>query len=159
MGTNYYLKPDAGMSREVMEKLEDLSDECRNKPDSIHIGKSSWGWCFSLHVYPKMGVHDLEDWKPLLKAGVIYNEYDDKIEYSEMMSTITERSHPHSPEDLEKKWREEGSVLGYRSYEDFLKRNHASPGPNNLVRHRVEEDGYCIKNGNGTWDCMVGEFS
>jgi hypothetical protein len=42
--------------------------------------------------------------------------------------------------------------------DDFdYKGNYAVPGPNNLVRHTLEH--HCIKHGNGTWDCIIGEFS
>ncbi len=51
MGTNYYLheKPDC---------------ECCGRPfEALHIGKSSSGWCFSLHVMPEDMINTLDDWR------------------------------------------------------------------------------------------------
>lgn len=141
MGTCYYLHPK--------ENPGDLFEP-------VHIGKSSHGWCFSLHVIPEKGINDLEDWKPLLKRGLIKNEYYEEFSYEEMLSVITDRSFPDTPEECEKKLKE--SSAWYSSYEDFLEKNQAIRGPNNLLRHRIDGH-HCIRNGNGTWDCIVGEFS
>jgi hypothetical protein len=46
--------------------------------------------------------------------------------------------------------------------QERLDRNYAEPGPNNLVRHRLdlEERGQgCVRHGEGTWDYITGEFS
>ena len=61
MGTNYYLTEDC---------------ECcgRAFPD-LHIGKSSGGWCFSLHVIPSEGLNSLDEWESRFSCGVITNEY------------------------------------------------------------------------------------
>lgn len=131
MGTNYYMyqKPDC---------------PCCNRPyEPLHIGKSSAGWCFSLHVMPEEGINDLQDWRELWnrQGAFIRDEYDEVIPVDEMVKIITERS-----------WeRIRGDKFDY-------KRNQAIPGPNNLARHKV--DGvHCIANGEGTWDCIVGVFS
>ena len=44
MGTNYYLhkKPPC--------------EACGHEPAPLHIGKSSGGWCFSLHVIPEIAL-------------------------------------------------------------------------------------------------------
>jgi len=130
MGTNYYLhqKPDC---------------ECCGRPfEPLHIGKSSGGWCFSLHVMPDDNIHDLDDWRnEWAKPGAfIRNEYGEKVSIAEMELIITVRSGKKPPE-----W----SPGEYRS-------NYGEPGPNNLVRHAIGE--YCIKHGSGTWDCCTGEF-
>lgn len=39
----------------------------------------------------------------------------------------------------------------------FLASNHAEPGPNGLLRHKIGP--YCLGHGEGTWDLMPGEFS
>jgi hypothetical protein len=56
MGTNYY-----SVRRGVEELDSDafwaLRDE--DSDDCLHIGKSSLGWCFSLHVIPERGINTL----------------------------------------------------------------------------------------------------
>jgi hypothetical protein len=70
MGTNYYLV-------------------CSSCGQRKHIGKASAGWAFSLHIYPTENILDLDDWKPILSKHEIVDEYGDKIEWSDMVATIT----------------------------------------------------------------------
>lgn len=131
MGTNYYLKSKP-------------CPHCGKADSERHIGKSSGGWHFSLHVYPEDGIQDLPDWIPLFADPLseIRDEYDVKLSAFEMREVITARS-----------W-ERGGAWTEKDYAD----NHAEPGTKGLVRHKL--DGlHCIKNGVGTWDCIVGEFS
>lgn len=81
MGVNYYLheKPDC---------------ECCGRPfEPLHIGKSSGGWHFSLHVMPEDNINTLDDWRELwAKPGaVIRNEYDERIPIDDMERVITKR--------------------------------------------------------------------
>lgn len=131
MSTNYYLKlglcPCCGSAREIM-----------------HIGLGAYGWCFSLHVEPKLAAFpkNLNDWVELfkLKESVIVDEYGEIISADEMLEIIMQRSHPKEP------------------VENSFLRNHAELGPNNLFRHKV--DGlHCIAHGDGTYDLIIGEFS
>lgn len=151
MGTNYYLRTpnildqakavlakamNATSVRDVKEALTEIDD----LDDRLHIGKSSGGWCFALHVMPEEGITSLEDWIPLLKARTIEDEYGQVISFDEMMDVITNRS-------------------GRAKSDNFdYARNHAIPGPNNLARHRLMKD-HCIGHGDGTWDLIVGSFS
>lgn len=147
MGTNYYLHQQTGLPA----------------PDHVvvmHIGKSSAGWCFSLHVMPEQGICDLHDWIALIEklgpAAKIRDEYGTELLLYELMEIITIR------------WRDrpvEESVGSYNKFlgssqtlEEFLNSNHAELGPNNLLRHRLR-DRWCVKQGSGTWDCLTGEFS
>lgn len=131
MGTNYYHRIDGGIFG----------------IDERHIGKSSGGWCFSLHVYPEENINTLNDWKKLLIQGEIYDEYGDKISYDELINIITKRS-----------WDNEWITnVYYRSYAEFLRKNNAVKGPNNLVRHAIGD--HCIGHGKGTWDYIIGKFS
>ena len=132
MGTNYYFR-------------EAVCPTC-GRSDDLHIGKSSCGWCFSLHVYPEKGINDLPDWQKLWdKPGSeIVDEYGSSIGTGQMIQYITERGFP---------WKifnehETGWCLA----------NHAIPGPNGLARHALEE-GRFIGHGAGTWDLEIGEFS
>lgn len=124
MGTNFYLKsPDA---------------------EPLHIGKSSAGWCFSLHVYPEHGINNLEDWLDLLcdPYAVIEDEYERWISPSKMLAQITLRS----------------CAYAYTHYPYIHEINHSEPGPNGLLRCKV--DGvHCIGHGDGTYDYIVGDFS
>ena len=103
-------------------------------------GKSSGGWCFSLHVTDT--IRSLDDWKEEWQNGIILDEYDSEISQEDMLGIITVRSwaskRPMTPEELD--------------------RNHAFYGPNGLLRHRIEA-GHCIGHGDGTWDLIMGEFS
>ncbi len=128
MGTNYYL--------EAPEPCP-----CCGRPyDRKHIGKSSAGWCFALHVYPDEGIFDLADWqfKWATSACDIVDEYGRKTTPEQMLSVITERASPYADKDA--------SVWRY-----------AVPGPRNLLRHKLN-DTLCVAHGAGTWDCCVGDF-
>ena len=81
MGTNYYLhqKPDC---------------KCCGRPfEPLHIGKSSGGWCFALHVMPEDGINTLDDWRVLWSApgAFIRDEYGEKVSIADMERLITER--------------------------------------------------------------------
>lgn len=81
MGTNYYL-------------LKNVCPTCGRPEERLHIGKSSVGWAFGLHVIPEEGIKTLDDWLPLMDAGVIEDEYGTRIDKAAMLSYITNRSHP-----------------------------------------------------------------
>jgi hypothetical protein len=109
-----------------------------------HIGKSSVGWCFALHVYPEDGINGLDDWKRRFEipGSGIFDEQHRRLTVAEMLWIITDRGF-------------EGAVVDV----DFLRINHAVRGPNGLLRTR--RDGkLCIghADNDGTWDLMIGEF-
>lgn len=132
MGTNYYLYP----------KLP--CPHCSREYPELHIGKSSGGWCFSLHVIPEERINDLPDWEKRLSApdAIIKNEYGDVVTTKEMMKIITGR-----------RW-----TRNAHSNNEWLEKNHAERGPNNLFRSRIDGR-HCIGHGAGTWDLITGEFS
>lgn len=129
MGTNYYYheKPPCA---------------CCDRPfEPLHIGKSSYGWCFSLHVIPEEGINSLDDWRRKWSTrGVILDEYGQKVSEEEMMRIITDRSR----------------VQPMSKHFDYAQ-NHAEPGPGNLARHSIGQ--HCVGHGEGTWDLIPGEFS
>jgi hypothetical protein len=134
MGTNFYWT----------EQASEVCPHCGkfNPGEKLHIGKSSAGWCFSLHIIPEKHINNLEDWKKLWneRKGVIRDEYDETLTVEQMLDRITNRS-----------WQGNFST-------EFMQQNHATRGPNGLLRHLV--DGYrCVGNGSGTWDYIAGEFS
>lgn len=77
MGTNYYVRYN-------------ICEKC-GRYDKYHIGKSSGGWCFSLHVAPELEINDLEDVKKIMDQGEIYDEYGDQIDKNTMLKIITDR--------------------------------------------------------------------
>ena len=140
MGTNYY-----SIKRGVEELDGDAFWELRNGDcdEVLHIGKSSGGWCFSLHVIPERGINDLWDWIDIFldPDRIIINEYRDDIPIADMMRTITQRGRP-DPNSWDAA---------------TMRQNYAEPGPANLVRHQLGLG--CVKHGLGTWDCVTGNFS
>ncbi len=142
MGTNYYAK---------------------GNKEELHIGKSSVGWCFSLHVIPEREINDLIDWLNLLeekkpngrRVYTIHDEYGEKISIGDLVGVISGRYRDKSAKETFEKSGYTSSL--YSSFEDFLEKNQAVPCPNNLLRHRVGN--HCVKHGSGTWDCITGEFS
>jgi hypothetical protein len=130
MGTNYYLN-------------EKPPCECCGRPyEALHIGKSSAGWCFSLHIIPDEGLNTLADWVERWSKtdAKITDEYGDAVTPVEMYATITIRGNGVKPR-----------------YNFDYRANDAEPGPNELARHRI--GGVCVGHGEGTWDLLSGEFS
>lgn len=151
MGTNYYLRKTC--------------KECGHAIEEYHLGKSSGGWCFSLHVIPEDRILDLDDWIYFIEQHPemqIYDEYDTKLTLEEFLSVVRDRE-----------WVDRPSLKD----QVFLDQNQAEPGPNNLLRHRLSPEAIrdlqprehtdgtwqprrygCISQGAGTWDCLTGEF-
>lgn len=77
MGTNYFCKTG--------RKLDHYGFEV---DEILHIGKSSYGWYFTLHIYPDKEITSLIDWLPLLQNGVIHNEYGEEVSYEDMKDCI-----------------------------------------------------------------------
>ena len=80
MGVNYYWyeKPPC--------------PECGRDFNRTHIGKSSFGWCFALHIYPPE-IKSLGDWMGLFDRPGSYIKDEDgkKVSHAEMLKVITER--------------------------------------------------------------------
>lgn len=74
MGMNYYVEYD-------------LCKHC-GRVDRYHIGKSSYGWAFTLHIEPELGINELEDIIPLMEKGSIFNEDNERISKQEMLDKI-----------------------------------------------------------------------
>jgi hypothetical protein len=81
MGTNYYATRDVGRIENTYYKVV----------EELHIGKSSAGWCFGLHVIPERGLNSLYDWMVLLKNDDwhIVDEYGCEVPPDELFSAIT----------------------------------------------------------------------
>jgi hypothetical protein len=136
MGTNYY----------VMDKP---CETCGRSGEELHVGKSSAGWCFSLHVWPEKGLNTLGDWIAFWRDGkIIRDEYGEEVSEKEMLQTITERSGRGSGA---------GIPWPYTSWSEMYAKNDAEPGPDGLTRHKINR--YCIGHGPGTWDLFDCDFS
>ena len=147
MGTNYYW----------YEKSE---CPCCHRPyEPLHIGKSSSGWCFSLHIYPDKNINNLDDWKKLLNKpeSYILDEYDRETSYTEMIEIITERSTDIDWDTVNDVYFQ-GLYGDYSGEDDFHAENSSQRGPNGLLRHRIYPY-HCIGHGEGTWDYIIGDFS
>lgn len=121
----------------------------------LHIGKSSYGWHFSLCAYRELGIETLDDWKKLFddSNNVIIDECGDIISKEEMLSTITERKlrNPLSTPEEEQEYIDKLNNnpmfnRKYRDYDEYLCDNNATRGYNGLLRH-----GHSMDTG-GTWD-------
>lgn len=128
MSTNYYLH-------------EDICPTCGHSGETLHIGQSSGGWCFGLHVIPECGLNDLSAWRERWeRGGTIRSEYGDEIEGSKMLAIIRREGWPDESRPLQDKW---------------LNENDAVQGPRGFARRRVDGR-YCIGHGQGTWDLISG---
>ncbi len=155
MGCNYYLKYKGNLSIEEHNKYVDISERVqvldngfvyKNKyyetlpsyfPTLLHIGKSSYGWHFSLCIYPFLGINNLDDWKNLFDKFVIEDECGETVSKERMLSTILDRK---------------GSTDRDKEYvEEFCRKNSCEPGLNNLFAHK--STGYThYERSDGTYD-------
>lgn len=131
MGCNYYLR--TGQST--------CCSYCGSQiAEQIHIGKSSWGWCFALHVTDE--IRSLDDWVEKFNEGEIVDEYGESITAKDMIDIIKRT-----------RWK---SPKSYPSATWYVN-NHAEPGPRNFARHQLGFN--CVGHGEGCWDLIEGDFS
>lgn len=135
MGTNYYLIEN------VTANACPTCGKQAEEPWRYHIGKSSAGWNFAVHVDEDERIRSLDDLLPMFvdKRYRIEDEYGDVISAVEMCQIIMARYNPkpkYSPE--------------------FLRQNYAEVGLNGLLRSTHQ---FCAGRGEGTWDYFTGEFS
>jgi hypothetical protein len=138
VGTNYYLHKD------------DKCPCCGRSEEPLHIGKSSGGWCFSLHVIPDDEINTLDDWRRLWSTTArIVDEDGEAVTVAAMEKIITQRNGIFD-------W-DEQSWHGYSDEAHFHLANRSERGPNNLLRHTIGS--HCIGHGDGTYDYITGWFS
>ena len=138
MGTNYYLRLG-------------VCPQCGRAAEELHIGKSSAGWCFALHVGGDCP-SDLPSWYEriqleLARGGRITDEYGEDMSLADLKAEIEERS-----------WTARRNRALVPDESDFLRSNHAVRGPNGMLRSAIDGR-HCIGHGEGTWDLITGEFS
>jgi hypothetical protein len=80
MGINYYVE------------TQPPCDHCGRAFPVIHIGKSSAGWCFGLHVYDD-GILPAtwREWQSFVKDRVIRNEYREVVTENDLTDVVTKR--------------------------------------------------------------------
>jgi hypothetical protein len=137
-----------GLRVEVLSRMEVGS----TRGDDLHIGKSSGGWVFALHVIPELGLNDLDSWKYFLgKPGMkIFERGDGKprqeIPLDELLKVITER-----------KFECNDNVNHL-----FHVVNKSEPAANGMVRKKIDNE-RCVGHefavtGDATWDLIAGDF-
>ncbi len=141
MGLNFYLH-------------RGRCESCGRSDEPLHIGKSSAGWCFLLHVIPELGINDLEDWRREWHSGEIRDEYNKPVSVCEMLNVIANRSWPIGWEEKFGKW-----PMDSIAERNFHGMNYSERGPNNLLRTNICLASRCVGHGAGTWDLIKGEFS
>ena len=143
MGTNYYATVGG-----------DPCKTCGHDPDACeyHIGKSSMGWVFSLHVEPDDPdhPHTWAQWLKLLEqpGTTIEDEYGAPWTLEEFRSTVEKRERAQG-------W--ETKPYGYNSWHDFHQANGSMEGPKGLLRGQLSS--HVAAHGEGTWDLVTGSFS
>lgn len=145
MGTNYYAEVEKTSTCECCGAHKNVTE--------LHVGKSSAGWCFSMHVHPEHGINNFNDWVVILKNATIRDEYHDSISFDRMIDIITKREGHRSFDN----WSYDSRIFPYRDEQDFHNRNQSERGPNNLLRHRIGD--FCVGHGEGTYDYIARDFS
>jgi len=143
MGTNYYIKG---------ESTKEICEHCNSKyikENLIHIGKSSCGWCFGLHIIPELNINNLADWKKMWKGKKIYDEYNKIISKKEMLNIITKRNYKVEIIKFPNEY--------YLNQEQFYEQNNCTLGINGCLRRNISGQ-YCVGHGEGTWDLIIGDF-
>lgn len=142
MSTNYYLVkgewPEPLVPRAPL--TVDIAAIARHaRPATIHIGKSSYGWAFSLHVYPEVGIRTEADMFELI--------------------TLLERDGWR----VEDEYHRVVPVFGNGVDVPIWKIIHRiggmwKPEQGEYSRHTIDGR-HCIGHGVGLWDYCVGDFS
>lgn len=111
MGTSYYLylKSDYEVIANYFKtrknnKLFNIAEYDLLSIIGIKIGKSSGGWKFCLHIYPKHNINSFKDWHDVLKNDeyIIVDEYNKVINVNEMIKIITKKPRVYKKEDAGK---------------------------------------------------------
>jgi hypothetical protein len=143
MGTNYYWQPKQELCECCKRPLE-------GQPESLHIGKSSGGWDFSMRIYPELGINNISDWvgKWLEPGSKIYNEYEDEETLEDMLRCVMLRKRGRPIED---------KPYGYDSWAEFHLQNQSMLSHSGLLRPLLST--HCHSYGEGSWVYINRDFS
>ena len=148
MGTNYYAQLD-------------VCESCGHPAHQLHIGKSSMGWCFSLHMHPECGLETWDNWVSFLKGKRIVDEYGSKISRRQFMEIVTKRrgNVGKGPPPFKFPVLSRSENSRYQSWDEFAAETHGFIDHEfNLLRH-VPCAGHVVGHGPGPYDYLVGDFS
>ncbi len=114
MGTNYYASGSKLSGHKGVVLMEDVH---------LHIGKSSGGWTFALHVIPELGLTDEYKWLEYIDSHslIVEDEYGVVVSSNELWLVMYDRR----------------SSSAGRLIPGWCLINHAEPGPNNLARRKI----------------------
>lgn len=94
MGMNYYFRPDdvPAINRNLALCLESRDFDADDWTPEIHLGKSSMGWAFLLHVYPGK----IDNWDEMVQylsstPGRIANEVGVHVTVADFVSIVESR--------------------------------------------------------------------
>ena len=126
---------------------------------ALYIGKSSYGWCFMLRVYPTIGITSLDDWKRMWAQHnedvyTVRDGYGGRILSGTMDAIIEHRAFSLG-------WHLRFSSSDCDEEAKFHAENSSERGPNNLLRLRIGKGRFrhCVGHGEGTWDYIKGDAS
>lgn len=146
---NFYSVDREKLLKDGWDVFRDLHRDVGDSRDFLHIGKSSYGWCFALRIHPGHGIFDLGSWAPWLvdESRVILDEYGRAIDFIDLYEKITDRRRLADPTT--------GSLP--EKDDEWYHTNYAVIGPNGLARHTLGHG--CVGHGDGTYDLIEGVFS
>ena len=148
MGINYYLK-----------KKNHLTGAADRYDTGLHIGQSSYGWAFALHVVPGIA-ESLADWKDLWSCRhfVIVDEWGKRVSKEEMLSIVTERG-TLSPEHEYSGLKRRDPEIPKDEWDPKTHLHRHVPEFNHAIKYNQEFREYNKINWGEGYDLLVGEWS
>jgi hypothetical protein len=115
-------------------------NEQGDPPAKLHIGKSSAGWVFALHVYPEHDLITLGDWLNRWEEGIgeegqIQTEFGTTVSLNVMLEQITRRRWDKAR--LPEWWEANDAEAGPNG---LARRRRARPAPPGCTWEYLEED-------------------
>jgi len=103
MGTNYYIR-------------ENVCEHCGRAADEVHLGKSSFGWRFTLQANGLRFYKNWDEMKKWLHGKRIYDEYDEPIFVQDFIELVESKQDTIDPQsDTGYEFMQE--INGYKFYD------------------------------------------